>query len=316
MQFKYSSSFLIIALVLGSALCACSSDEHVCDTSIDAGGIQNQADGQVSETGGSDTAVHIEEDIVPSIDGGHFYEDGWDPRNPRKFKVRPVVNHFDLPNKTILNKTTMDLLKFTVTAVGGDISMKQFRFSFGFLLAFDHHPTNLSMSDFRFYKDGNNIGSSVNILDRNANNLMYSLVSNSNAENKADQYMVVSFKTEDVILEDQTTTYTLRGVPNGFSVSNGVDKFMISFGPDSNPGSVTPYINEKWFEGSGIWTMRSVASPAASSCNYPSCTETLYSWIWSDMSDPAHVSSGNELSTGDWKNAYFLGNYPYEIFSN
>jgi len=198
----------------------------------------------------------------------------------------------------ISNGATMDLYKFKVTAAPqGDVNIKQFKLDVAWSDAVT--ADTLELEQLTLLKDGVDITSSVTIRGDNLGISAEGVAGVS--ENDTKIIVVWDGTTEDTIPAGTSTTYTLRGVPQGFVVNGATDtthdSVSLSFSPDTS--AVTSgynYINIGTTK-TGVLKLYNSASADASA--------TDVDLIWSDESAIAH-SASTTAGTNDWYNSYLL----------
>jgi len=241
-------------------------------------------------------------------------------------KSVPTIAAVDLTNNTIVNGQAITLYKFTVTASGGDLALKQFTFpiTWGDGVIGGGADT-MTVGSLKFYKNlGTDITPTVNMMSLNTGtsaSATDALTGNTALSNNpgatADTGLLVSFVSEDVIAMGETATYYVVGTPGAFAVNNGTtlnaDTFTMYLAGDScdnttagtcaNGANITnkTYLNEST-QASGVWRLHTAAVSIVG--------DSTASFIWSDLSGAStnggHSSDDDALSSNDWANGYLV----------
>ena len=223
-------------------------------------------------------------------------------------KSYPVASHLDLTNATLVNGQAMDLYKFTVTAVGGDVALKQLVFP----IAFEDAPgdDSLAVGSFKFYRGTSEVTSLVNMLDQDGLTVESTNTLHDLNPAAASTALYVTWDSEDVITSGQTVTYTVRGTPAGFGTNDSGTTLndntftLYLAGDGTTDNSTKTYLNET-SAGLKIWKLSTDATVAGSGAS-----ATAFNFIWSDESGTSsaggHVSDDDLLSSNDWANGYLV----------
>ncbi len=220
------------------------------------------------------------------------------------FKAVPVVTQVPVSSTAaLINGATYDLYKFTVAApTQGPVDVKQFKLDLNWSDGGGNNDA-LELESLKLLKDGVDITSSVSIV----NSTTGSTAESTNGVSEADSKVIVTWDgaTEDTISAGTTTTYTLRGVPQGFNVTATVstaaatDSVSLGFTPDaSHQTAGYNYLNAGTTQ-TGVMKLYSSATANASAA--------AANLIWSDESAVAH-SASTTAGTGDWSNSYLFSN--------
>jgi hypothetical protein len=223
------------------------------------------------------------------------------------YKAVPVVRAVDLTNSTLVNGQAVDLYKFTVTASGGDIALKQLKFPVTFSDGLGSSDTagteTLGLDSVKFYKNGVDISSSVVVQDQATGD-----AESTGAFTEADSTLVVIFDVaEESISSGETVTYTIRATPVGFNTDGDgseVDSVGIYLAGDSSAHNAADVCLED--SGAGeIWELDNVTSGV---CAATSTNNSAYNFIWSDYAGSAAVAhdGASEAGAADWANGYLV----------
>jgi len=213
------------------------------------------------------------------------------------FKSVPTITQVPLTSANLINGATMDLYKFTVAApLQGPVNVKQIKVTVNWSDAASADA--LEIESIKLLKNGVDITSAVSIVDTNG-----LTAESTNGVSEADNAVIITWdgSTEDTISAGSSTTYTIRGVPQGFNVLGSTDtgKDGVSFGFTVDTAHQTSgynYINVGTTL-TGILKLFSSATANASAENA--------NLIWSDESAVAH-SASTTAGTNDWSNSYLF----------
>ena len=214
------------------------------------------------------------------------------------FAAIPTVKAVDLTNSTIVNGQAADLYKFTVSASGGSVAVKQFKLSTTWSDGNNNDDT-LTIGSLKFYKNGSDLSTSsttVTIQDEDGNNV------ESSGFGEDDSKLIVTFNTEDTVAEGETVTYVVRGTPSGFAndapTTTQTDSVSLYFAQDSVATSTHLYLNA----GTSVTSVIKLFSAAAADA-----AATNHDFLWSDLSGASHSPTVGS-ATGDWHNGYLVKN--------
>lgn len=217
------------------------------------------------------------------------------------FSAVPVVNHVLIQPMTLLNGQTQDLYEFTVTAMGGSVALKQIKLTVNW---YDGATADtLEIESLKLWKNGSDVTSTVTLLDEDGNSVKI----NSGLQ-ESDEDLVITWPTEELIAEDTTVTYTLRGVPTGFRMTNtdpiGSDVVSFSLAMDDASNGVDTYLNSQTNQSPAQWQIAELYSETAPDTAKGQSAEL----IWSDLSASLHSSAPDLLSSDDWHNGFLVQN--------
>jgi hypothetical protein len=212
------------------------------------------------------------------------------------YKAYPTVvaNNSGL-GSTFVNGSETSLYQFKVTAVNGDIAMKQLKFS----VAWNEVTTtpDLELESLKLFRGSTNLTSSVTIQDEDGT----SLESTSGASDTTTSTIYVSWDSglEETVAEGTTVTYTLKGTPQGFGSSTaGKDSVSLQLTGSESSADVRNYLSDP-SSGDGIYAL--AATQGATS-------GTATKFIWSDISAVIH-SAADATSSNDWHSGYLLDEF-------
>ncbi len=208
----------------------------------------------------------------------------------------PTLTHVDLTNATLVNGTPTEVYKYTVSATGADIAIKQFTFAAS-LVDTGTAGDTLDMESWKLYKDGTNITDDVNILDAAGANIKDATGFGETGSGS----VIVSWDTEVVIEAGDSVTFSLKATPQGFNVtdadSNPTDYFSMYLGLNATNEiavSALPYVDDE--DADDIWGLSDDVGDLG--------TETEgFGLIWSDKSATGHDAT-HAASTADWTSGY------------
>jgi len=216
------------------------------------------------------------------------------------YRAIPTLTQVDLSNTAkIANGAPQDLYKFTVSAPSqGPISVKQFKIDLTWTDT-DFTTSPLELESLKLLKDGVDITSSVNIIEEDSAEDVTDATGLT--ENNAQVIVVWKTDTQDTVSAGTSSTYTLRGTPQGFgtndTAANAADSVSLTFVADSAT-TANHFINVGTLF-TGILKLFTSATASASATNH--------NLIWSDESAVAH-SASTTAGTGDWANSYLVLN--------
>ncbi|MBI2475246.1 hypothetical protein HYV69_02345 [Candidatus Uhrbacteria bacterium] len=218
------------------------------------------------------------------------------------FASIPTLSAVDLTNSTLVNGQAQDMYKFTLTASGGSVALKQFKLT----TAWSDGGTGdtLEVESLKIYKNGSDITSSTTIVDELGN-----VVSDTTGivDATPSTRVIVTWTTEDTISQGETVTYTVRGTPTGFrtvgadTVGDSVSFYLAQ---DAATNGTSVYINDETDQGAGQSEIMELFTSAAANTSDGTAAEL----IWSDISAASHASAANASSTGDWHNGFLVKN--------
>lgn len=216
------------------------------------------------------------------------------------FASIPTVSAVDLTNSTLVNGQATDLYKFTVSAGGGSLAVKQFKLT----TAWSDGGTadTLEVESLKLFKNGSDITSSTTMVDEDGN-----AVTSTSGLLEADEDLVVTWSTEDSVAEGETVTYTVRGTPQGFrtvGADTSGDSVSFFLAQDSASNGTSKFLNDETDQAAGQSEIMELFTSAAANTSDGTAAEL----IWSDNSASAHSSSANASSTGDWHNGFLVKN--------
>lgn len=229
------------------------------------------------------------------------------------YKAIPVVKHVNLTNSTLVNGQAVDLYKFTVTASGGDIALKQMKFPLNWSDGLGASETTgtdtLGLDSVKFFKNGVDITTSVVIQDQGTGD-----AESTGNLTEADSTLAVIFDTaEESISSGTTNTYTIQATPVGFNANNSaseVDTVGLYLAGDTAAHNAADVCLNDRADGDGssngdLWELDNVESGV---CAATSSNSTAYNFIWSDYAGAAAVAHNGATETGaaDWANGYLV----------
>jgi hypothetical protein len=214
------------------------------------------------------------------------------------YKAVPTIVKNSLTSSNIINGSTMDLYKFTVTAPSqGTVNVKQFKID----LSWNDAGTgdSLELESLKLLKDGVDITSSVSMIDEDT----AASVEGTTGVTEGSSQIIVTWDsaTEDTIAAGTSTTYTIRATPQGFNVAGASDTVKdgvsLQFVRDTAAQTAAYNFINEGTSLTGILKLFSSATANASAENA--------NLIWSDESAVAH-SASRTAGTGDWSNSYLF----------
>ncbi len=227
------------------------------------------------------------------------------------FRAIPTVTHTDLTNSTLVNGQEIDMYKFSVTASGGSIALKQLKFPITFT---DADADTLEVHSWKLYKNGSDVSTSnsaIEILKQDGT----SIESTDGAGDDtftggaADSTIIVVWDTnEETIGMGETVTYVLRATPTGFDSDGDTgeeDYFTIYLAGDSATNGDAKCLNDN--EAGESWGLDELTSGSCSATDTNELGDTLENFIWSDVSGTAHAGA-SETGSNDWSNGYLVKN--------
>jgi hypothetical protein len=222
------------------------------------------------------------------------------------FAAYPTVTKQALASVTPSN-SEMEVYKFTVSANGGPVAVKQFGFKVTQTDVVGGANT-LTLGDWKLMRDGADITSSVRIVDQGGTDAK----TGGTALAEADTHVYVTFGSgaqgEEVI--NSSYTYTLRATPAGYTTPADDDSFKVEMLGDTAT-------TDKFLNDADTTAAEIVASLSTAGLN--AGVEALPQFlIWSDLSAVPHspaiadeaADDPASLSSGDWTNGYLLKNLP------
>lgn len=218
------------------------------------------------------------------------------------YKAVPTITIQSVDTTTkLVNGSQRDLYKFNVTAPSSSVSpngvtLKQVRLALTWNDGTGAADA-LEIEQVKVLVDGSDItGSDVTIQDQSGNT-----AESTSGVTEADTYLVISWDAgkELAIGAGQTRTVTVRGIPQGFNVTDGattpIDSVGFQLQTDSSHNSTKLYLNG--ISGAAtVWGLHTSAAATGSG--------TAYNLIWSDTSAAPHATAENASSSGDWANGY------------
>jgi len=226
------------------------------------------------------------------------------------YRAVPTLALVDLTNSVLVNGGERDLYKFTVTAPSqGSVAVKQVKLALAWVDG-EGATDSLELDTLKLLRNGVDITtSSVTIQDEDG----FSLESTSGAT-EGDSTIVITWDSslEDEVAAGSTVTYTLKGIPNGFNVTDaatyvGSDSVSIDFAPDTAAQTATyNYINV----GTSVTSVLKLYSSATADGSAEAAK-----FIWSDQSSIAH-SASTTAGTGDWSNSYLFTDIGSEVWTD
>jgi hypothetical protein len=218
------------------------------------------------------------------------------------YRSIPTVTHVDLTNSTVINGSPIELYKFTVSASdSASLAIKQFRFTADLADTGTGNDVAMEMENWKFYKNGSEITSSVNIFESGGTNLALTTGTQFDLNDTA---VIVNWgDSEEVIDMGESVTYSLKATPQGFNLvdaaANPTDYFNIYFALDSTNETAIESTNSFVREHASltdVWGLAPTVSGTA---------VAEYNFIWSDNSATAHAYT-NGASSEDWTSGYLV----------
>ena len=217
------------------------------------------------------------------------------------YRSVPVLAKVALTSSNIINGAAMDLYKFTVTApAAGPVHMKQFKLNVNWSEA--GTADALELESLKLFENGVDITSTVSIADEDLGDTDGAEGTSGVVETSSKIIVTWDGDTEESTTSaGSTSTYTLRGTPQGFNVAGASDTVKdgvsLQFVPDTAAQtSGYNFINQ----GTALTTIEKLYS--SSTANASAEDANL---IWSDESAVAH-SPDDDDSTKDWSNSYLF----------
>ncbi|KKP55047.1 MAG: hypothetical protein UR46_C0009G0004, partial [Parcubacteria group bacterium GW2011_GWA1_33_6] len=136
------------------------------------------------------------------------------------FKAVPTLSQTDLTNSIIVNGGEKELYKFSISApTQGAIAIKQFKLNVTWSDALT--SDTLELESLKLLKDGVDITTSVLI----SNGTTGTTAESTNGVSEDDSKIVFTWLTtdEDTIAAGSSTTYTVKGTPQGFRITGATD---------------------------------------------------------------------------------------------
>ena len=235
------------------------------------------------------------------------------------YRTVPTLSKVDLSSSTLVNGAVKDLFSFKVTAPAqGDVYIKQFNVDVAWSDGGGNDDT-LEIESLKLYKDGVDITTSVTLREEDTG----ASVESTTGITEGNTKIVVTWDgiTEDTITAGTSTTYTIRGTPDGFNETAtvatfaGSDSVAFSFNADTADvtfGNTTVdyigYINtDTLADANGILKLYTSATAHANA--------EAAQMIWSDGSAVSH-SASTTAGTNDWTNAYLLQNLTSQTWTD
>ncbi len=220
------------------------------------------------------------------------------------FASIPTISSVDLTNSTAVNGQAMDLYKFTVTATGGSLAVKQFKLT----TTWSDGGTQeaLEVESLKLYRNGSDITTTLTFVDEDGN-----VVSGTSGLLEDDEDLVITWLTEDTVAAGETVTYTVRGTPQAFrqtgsdTVGDSVSFFLAQ---DSASNGTSVFLNDQTDLAAGQSEIMELFTSAAANTSDGTAGTIATEFIWSDLSAAAHASAANASSTGDWHNGFLVKN--------
>lgn len=218
----------------------------------------------------------------------------------RVMKSVPVVSLVDLTNATLSNGVETELYKFSVTANGGDVALKQFKLAVNW--SDGQTLDSMEIESLKLYKNGSEV-TALTMTDEDNNTVTSTngLVNLNGAV--IDNTLVVRFNDADGISSTDTspTVYSVRGTPQGFRMTGSdVVADSVSLNLPTDTTTTDKFIKTV----SGASVLEDVVTGT---------TNTAANFIWSDMSgatDGTAHSDTSGSSSDDWANGYLVLNLP------
>jgi hypothetical protein len=202
---------------------------------------------------------------------------------------------------TINNGQVVDLYKFKVTAPAqGEVNIKQFKLT----LSWSDGGTadTPELESLKLLKDGVDLTTStVSITEEDGG----TSVEDTTGVVTTNSQIIVTWDSsdEDTIAAGTSTTYTIRGTPQGFRVNGATDTAQDSVAMSMTTDTAAQTDTLKYLNAgtslTGIvklWSDNVTGNGSAENA-------TL---IWSDNSAVAHSAAVGASSTGDWTNSYLV----------
>jgi hypothetical protein len=232
----------------------------------------------------------------------------------RVYKSYPKVEVVPLSNSTLVNGSAFDFYKFTITAKGGDVAIKQlalpFTFSDGLGSGDVDTMESLEIDLMKLYKNGVDVSTNKTAVVLQTDSGRDAEGEDTGMSEDLDSTLYVIWDTgEEVISEGETVTYTLRGTPRQFN-SDGdtgeTDSFSVYLNGDDSTNLNDSRLADVCLDDTGtgdIWQLGDTASVDAA-CTATDTNSTAYNFIWSDISSATHGSG--ETDAPDWTNGYLV----------
>lgn len=210
-------------------------------------------------------------------------------------------------SNTFTNGQISDLYKFKVTAPAqGDVYVKQFKIALSWSDAITADP--LELESLKLLKDGVDITDLVVIQDEDSGISAES--TDGVTENNGYIIVVWNGDTEDTIGAGTSSTYTLRGTPQGFVVTGGTDVTHDSVSLTLTPDTAAVTFGSTSVDYIGYLNTDDTARIGSAVSLYTSSTASTSAeagvFIWSDGSAVAHNATVGAGGTGDWTNGYLI----------
>ena len=232
----------------------------------------------------------VQSTTTPTLTGNDVYV----------FKAVPVLNAVDLTNSSIVNGNISDLYKFTVTASGGDVAIKQFALNTVWSDGNGDDDT-LTVLAPKFYKNGTQV-TAVVIQDEDGNDV------SATGFAESDSKLYVTFTNEDVVASGETVTYSVKGTPSAFATvaptTTQTDSVSFSLvadavGTETNGLRTFRYMNA----GTAQTTIKKLFTSGTADGG-----ATVPNFLWSDNSSSAHTDAVGATASPDWTNGYLILN--------
>jgi len=199
------------------------------------------------------------------------------------------------------------LYKFKVAAPAqGDVYVKQFKLALSWSDATTADP--LELESLKLLKDGVDITDLVVIQDEDSGISAESTAGVT--ENNSEVIVAWNGDTEDMIGAGTSSTYTLRGTPQGFVTSNGSDVTHDSVSLTLTPDTAAVTFGSTSVDYIGYLNTDDTARIGSAVSLYTSATASTSAeagvFIWSDGSAVAHNATVGTGGTGDWTNGYLI----------
>jgi hypothetical protein len=214
----------------------------------------------------------------------------------------PVLTHVDLTNSTVINGSSTELYKFTVSAAdSGSIAIKQFNFTAALSDA-TGATDSMTVDNWKLYKNGTDITATVSITDQAA----FTIEGSAGKFREDDTGIRVHWAAgEDVIAAGESVTYSLKATPNGFNVTDAhaspTDYFTMYLGVGAGEAAMMTAGTDDhaFYHATSGWGLADAAD--GTNATY------TYNFIWSDMSATAH-NAATTTATADWTAGYLVLN--------
>ncbi|MDO8529980.1 MAG: hypothetical protein Q7S10_01025 [bacterium] len=215
------------------------------------------------------------------------------------YRAVPVLAKVALTSSNLINGAAMDLYKFTVTAPSqGPVHMKQVKIDLNWSDA--GTADTLELESLKLFENGVDITSTVAITEED--NGLSAESTTGVTEGNGKIIITWDDDTEESTTSAGTsTTYVLRGTPQGFNVLGATDTVKdgvsLQFMPDTDAQTAGyNFLNL----GTSLTTIVKLYS--SSTANASAEDANL---LWSDESAVAH-SPDDDDSTKDWSNSYLF----------